>query len=342
MIRAVVAGLGYFSGFHLDAWAAHPQAALAGVCDVDAARAAQVGAQRGVPHGPDLPALLDAAEAQVVDIVAPPPAHAGLIRAALAPGRLILCQKPFCTSIGEAQALIAEAGAAGARIVIHENFRFQPWYRDIKDLLDSGQLGQVWSARFALRPGDGRGPDAYLARQPGFQTMPRLLVHETAVHFIDLFRWLLGDITAIYADLRRLNPAIAGEDAGLVLMDHAGGAQSTFDGNRLTDQVAQDPRRTMGTFELIAEGGTLSMDGNGRVTLRRFGSTQPQTIPGRPIDPASFGGGCVAALIAHVIDHLQGRGALENQARDYLPVMQACEAAYLSAHTGAKVRLDTP
>ncbi|MEO0763052.1 MAG: hypothetical protein AAFZ09_14815, partial [Pseudomonadota bacterium] len=60
---------------------------------------------------------------------------------------------------------------------------------------------------------DGQGPDAYHARQPYFQRMPRFLVHETAVHWIDTFRYLMGEAETVYADLRRLNPAIAGEDA---------------------------------------------------------------------------------------------------------------------------------
>ena len=47
---------------------------------------------------------------------------------------------------------------------------------------------------FRLRPGDGQGPRAYLDRQPYFQTMPRLLVVETAIHWIDTFRFLMGEV----------------------------------------------------------------------------------------------------------------------------------------------------
>ena len=42
--------------------------------------------------------------------------------------------------------------------------------------------------------------------------MPRLLIHETGVHYIDTFRYLFGTPTAVHADLRRCNPVIAGED----------------------------------------------------------------------------------------------------------------------------------
>ena len=95
-------------------------------------------------------------------------------------------------------------------LVVHENFRFSPWYREIRRLIEDGAIGTVYQASFRLRPGDGQGPAAYLDRQPYFQSMERFLVHETAIHFIDTFRYLLGEPESVYADLQRLNPAILG------------------------------------------------------------------------------------------------------------------------------------
>lgn len=336
MIDVAVIGLGYFSQFHLASWCDMPETRVVAATDLDAARREWAHAEFGVPVVDSVETAL-ATNPQVVDIVAPPPAHADLIRASLAPGRLIICQKPFCTSLAEAQAITAEAEAAGARLVIHENFRFQPWHRTIKSVLDSGRMGKVYSARFMLRPGDGRGPDAYLDRQPAFQTMPRLLIHETGVHFIDLFRWLFGDITALYADLRQLNPALSGEDAGTLILTHESGAQSTFDGNRLADHATDAPRRTMGDMEVVGEGGTLTLNGYGQVHFRAFGTETAEPIPLIADPDDSFGGGCVAALNAHVAAALTGRAALENEAKDYLPVIALTDLAYQSAQEGRKL-----
>ncbi|MEM6988418.1 MAG: Gfo/Idh/MocA family oxidoreductase, partial [Pseudomonadota bacterium] len=271
-LRVAVVGLGYFSQFHLDAWGRNANADLVGVCDRDADVAQRVGDERGVAAAVSLADLPDASALDVVDIVAPPVAHVPLVRAAMAPGRVIVCQKPFCESIADAVALLAEANAVGARIVIHENFRFQPWHREVQAVLQAGSLGAVYQARFYLRPGDGQGPDAYLARQPAFQSMKRFLIHETGVHFVDLFRWWFGDIDAVYADVRQLNPAIAGEDAGILIMHHASGVQSVFDGNRLADHAAVNHRRTMGELIIDGERGELRLDGNGELTLRERGS----------------------------------------------------------------------
>ena len=146
-------------------------------------------------------------------------------------------------------------------------------------VIGEGTLGTIQNMNFRLRTGDGQGPRAYLDRQPYFQTMPRLLVHETAVHWIDTFRYLLGDVSSVYADLRRLNPAIKGEDAGLILMDHSSGAQSLFDGNRHLDHAAKNHRLTLGEATLEGTKATLSLTGDGALHLRKFNSLTGDVLP---------------------------------------------------------------
>ena len=170
--------------------------------------------------------------------------------------------------------------------------------------------------------------------------MKRLMIHETGVHFVDLFGWLFGEVTKVYADLRRLNPAIAGEDAGLLVLNHASGAQSVLDGNRLSDHATDNPRRTMGEMLIEGEKGSLRLDGFGQLWFRAFGQGEEVSVPlVADVDEGSFGGGCVAALIQHVVAAARGDGRLENRAREYLSVLRVSEAAYRSASSGKKIVL---
>lgn len=340
-LKVAVIGLGYFSTFHMNAWAARTDAKLVGAADPHFERRVHAKATWDVDVFETAEQLLAEHDPDIVDLVVPPPAHAALIERATRPGRILICQKPFCQSLKEAQSVAELASAAGVTLIVHENFRFQPWYRMIKEIIESGRLGTIYQARFTLRPGDGRGADAYLSRQPAFRTMPRLLIHETGVHFVDLFRWLFGDITAVYADIRQRNNAIQGEDTGVFVLDHVGGTQSTFDGNRLLDHVTDNPRRTMGEMVIEGESGTVTLDGHGIVRYRPFGAGTfievPRTLR---VDEVSFGGGCVAALIDHVVEAAAGLRPFENPAEDYLPVIRAVDAAYASAASGTKIRLD--
>ena len=194
------------------------------------------------------------------------------------------------------------------------------------------------NATFRLRPGDGQGPRAYLDRQPYFQQMERFLIHETAVHWVDTFQFLFGPARAVYADLRRINPAIAGEDAGHVIFDH-GAVRALFDGNRHLDHVADNLRRTMGEAQIEGSEGVLTLRGDGSVTRRAFGTADSHTV--LPPDTwEGFGGDCVHALQSHVISALHGGTPLENEARDYLQVIAVKDAIYASAETGRKTSLE--
>jgi len=115
-----------------------------------------------------------------------------------------VCQKPFCGNHTDAKAICKKISASQSTVVVHENFRFQPWYQAIKTELNNGSLGTVLQATFRLRPGDGQGPDAYLERQPYFRDMKNFLIHETGVHFIDVFRYLFGEPQTLSADLSSL------------------------------------------------------------------------------------------------------------------------------------------
>ncbi len=336
--RVAVIGLGYFSQFHIQAWQAIDRTDLVAVCDLDPDKTERTAHDAGVMGFADLTALLRETDPDIVDIVAPPPAHRTIIESAARADRLLICQKPFCQSVVEAEAVADLAERIGMPLIVHENFRFQPWHRDLRKRLQAGMLGQVFQAHFALRPGDGRGPDAYLSRQPAFQKMPKFLIHETGVHFIDLFGWLFGEITDVYADLRQLNPSIAGEDAGLLLMDHAGGVRTVFDGNRLSDHATDNPRRTMGELTIEGEKGCIRLDGHGRLYFRPFGKTEETNLPiESKVDDTVFGGGCVEALCKQAVAGLDGNVAFENPARKYLGVMRAVDAAYQSASTGRKI-----
>lgn len=334
-LKVACVGAGYFAGFHHDAWGRMSAAKIVGVADQDFCRAKATG-ERAFP---DLASMLAATSPDIVDIILPPPAQVQAIRMALDAGvRAIICQKPFCTSLAEAEVATQLAADAGIPLIVHENFRFQPWYRLMAAEIASGRLGDVHQASFRLRPGDGQGPRAYLDRQPYFQTMPRFLVHETAVHWIDTFRFLLGPVSAVYADLRHLNPAIEGEDAGVILFDHASGARSVFDGNRHLDHAAPNLRHTMG--EALVEGprGSLILSGDGAVSFRAFGAIAGDLL--LPASPESgFGGDCVFALQSHVVSALLDGAPLENLAEDYLAVIRIEEAIYRSAQEARKIAL---
>lgn len=338
-LRVLTIGAGYFAPFQLEAWQALG-VALVGLCDTDAERARTLAQRFGIAHtATDSAALLDQLQPDLVDIVTPPWAHAALVQLCQQRGIAAICQKPFGADWAQAQAMAQAATQSGVMLAIHENFRFTPWFRECRRLLDTGFLGDVHALSFRLRPGDGQGPQAYLDRQPAFQRMPRFLVRETAIHFIDTFRYLLGEVRAVSAVLRQINPHIAGEDAGLIVLEMERGCSALFDGNRLNDHSATNPRRTMGEMWLEGTHGVLRLDGDARLWWKPHHQTERAWAYDHGDDTA-FGGAC-RALQAHVLRHLQDGTALENSAQDYLQNLRIQEAIYQAHATGQRVVLSS-
>ena len=334
--RGVAVGAGYFSRFHYDAWPRVSGAQLVAVCDLDRARAEAVAGELRLPRVyTDAAAMLDAERPDFIDIITPPHTHSALMTLAAERGVHALCQKALAPAFDEAVAIVETAERAGIRFMVHDNFRFQPWHRELRRLIDAGTIGRLHSISCRTRMGDGWQPDAYLARQPYFRTMPQLLVYETGVHFIDVFRYLAGEVRSVFARLRRLNADIAGEDTGLVVFEFANGAQGLWDANRYNESMVADPRYTFGEFALEGDRGSVRLDEEGRMSIHRLGegiSEHAYTHERR-----GFAGDCVRTTMQHFVDGLRAGTAFETDGRCYLKTLAVQEAVYASAASGVPV-----
>ena len=223
--------------------------------------------------------------------------------------------------------------------MIHENWRWQPWYREMKRQLDAGAIGELYSISVRMRMGDGWPENAYLARQPFFRDYPRLLIYETGVHFLDTFRFLGGEITSIYARLQQRNPVIKGEDAGQVVCGFASGATAVLDASRYNEADTADARYTFGTVRLDGSNGHLELDLEGGLTLKPLGEEARRIEYFH--ERRDFAGDCVHAIQRHFVDCVLNDSPFESTGEDYLKTVALVEAAYRSA-TNNQVETITP
>jgi predicted dehydrogenase len=335
-LRGVTVGAGYFSRFQHEAWSRIPEVEIVAVCDrlEDKARAVQQ--QFGIANCyTSWTEMLERERPDFFDIITPPPTHQEMCGFAASRGIHVICQKPLAPTLEEATRIVDHAQAAGIRLMVHENFRWQPWYRKIKGLQNAGTIGEFTHLHMLTRLGDGWGERAYLDRQPFFRGYPRLLIYETGVHFIDTFRYLLGEVTDVYAHLKRLNPVILGEDTGQLLLHFESGATAMWDANRYNETEAPDPRYTFGELRVDATGGHLIMDNDANIRVKKLGE------PGWNLDYThehrNFSGDCVYALQRHFVDCMLTGGEFESSGRDYLKTLQVVFAAYGSAASRGSV-----
>jgi D-apiose dehydrogenase len=335
VIRVAAAGAGYFSHIQFESWKRMANVDLVAICNRNVERAHEAAGRWDIGHVfGDFTEMLDAVEPDLVDIITPEETHLPYVAEATARKIPTICQKPLGSDLDHACQIVEAAERNATPLIIHENSRWRPWFREAARVVRDGMLGTPHSISFRLRPGDGQGEDAYLARQAFFRAMEKFLIHETGIHMIDTFRAIMGEITGVFARLRRINPVIAGEDAGYLVFEFENGATGLYDGNRCNDHAADEQRLTMGDMWLEGSDGTLRLDGWGRLWWRPHLKPEEEHAYDWEND-GTFGAGCVHALQSHVIRHLREGTSLENTGREYLRSIAVEEAAYQSAEAGS-------
>lgn len=261
-LRVALAGLGFFSQFHVDAWRRlEPEHVLVGAADPDRSRWLP-----GLPCFEGVDQLLAGTGPDILDIVTRPDSHATVAEVAFRRSVHVICQKPLAPSPEESRRLVESAERAGVRLLVHDNWRFQPWWLAVERGLRAGICGRPFFAHFRIRVGDGRGSQPF-PDQPYFATMPRFLFYETAIHHIDCARFLFGEVADARAVRSHVRTDIAGEDLGAALLTMESGVVVVIDGNRWTAAPAVNPALGTAVVEgtegvlTVAEDGIVSRDG---------------------------------------------------------------------------------
>ena len=143
-LKGVMIGAGYFAQFHAEGWSRTSGAAIAAVADATPGRAGEFAAKWNMARADvDVAEMLDREKPDFVDIVTRPEAHLSLTELAASKGIHVICQKPMAPSWQDCLAMVAACKRAGVRLLIHENWRWQPWYRETKRVMDRGALHAV-------------------------------------------------------------------------------------------------------------------------------------------------------------------------------------------------------
>jgi D-apiose dehydrogenase len=322
-LRVGLAGAGWVSAHHLDAWReVADRAVVVAIADPNRAAAAARAAQFAIPAVYDsVEAMLDGEALEALDIAVPRELHAPLCRLAAERGLAILCQKPLAPTYEEAVALVDEIGGR-VRLMIHENWRFRPHYRRIRAWLDDGRIGEVGTAVMTILTA-GLLPDAggalpALVRQPMLARLERMLLMEVMIHHVDTLRFLLGPLVLEGARLGKRTAAIRGEDRVSLLLRGEGGAAVSLIGDFLAHG---HPPAQRDRLEILGSAGAILLAED---RLRLTGATSEDVA----LDLDANYAASYRAAITHFVDRLRDGGAFETDPADNLETLKLVEAAY--------------
>lgn len=334
---------------HLPALTGMAGARVVGVFDADDSTRTAAARRWGVPVVDTADALFAVAP-DVVIVGTPPDSHGRYCLRAIAAGAHVICEKPFASSVAEADAILAAARAAGVGVVVNHDFTEMPIFRAVRDEVDrhgGPVLVQVWQLM-----------DLPPWREPGWRG--RLLqrtLYEAGTHLVDFVMTLFGEKPAsVQATTSSCGVREGQSDAvALVTLEFSRGRLAQIVQNRLCKGETQ-------YFEVRADTAAASVrasfGGRARVLAGLFRSTRPRVraefgasglawretgnvrrvLASNPKEP-----GVVATrrIFEGALDAFR-RGieppASGRQGREVLEVIAAC---YHAAATGRRVMLDS-
>jgi len=243
-VRFGLVGLGWAArSFQLPALKQVPGAVLVGGCDTSLEQRTSFERETGVETYGDLDELLERAAPDVVVVATLPDSHATLCIRALESGAHVVCEKPFVSSVEEANRVLAAASAAGRAIAVNHEFREKPIFKAVKNSIGSPDVGQlvfcqIWQL-MDLAPWNE--PVAWRA------AMPNRTLFEGGVHLVDLLIHLFGS---------RPEAVFARHSSGLSDADRTGDA----DAIHLVTLEFPEGRLAQITINRLSQGGTRYVD----------------------------------------------------------------------------------
>jgi predicted dehydrogenase len=334
-LRGGLIGCGFFAINHLHAWRGVEGASIVALCDRDPNRLAIAGDPFEIASRySDAEAMLGREKLDFVDIATTVSSHRPLVEMAARHGVAVICQKPFASSMADANAMVAACRDADVPLMVHENFRWQSAIQTVGGIVGRGEIGAPFWGRVSFR-------SAYdvFSGQPYLATGERFIIEDLGIHILDIARFLFGDVVALTARTRRVNPAIRGEDVATILLDHENAIASIVDCSYATRLAVEPFPETL--IEIDGSEGSLRLSQgyqlvvtNGRGVHRR--DVSPPLLPwaSRPWHNIQES---VQAIQQHWVDCLRERREPATSGRDNLKTLALVEAAYQSAATLRKV-----
>ncbi len=152
-IRVGIIGVGNVLNQYLDKVGVHPDVDVVALADVNAEAVASRAAEYGIPKALSPDELLADPEVELVLNLTPPKLHAPVSLKAIAAGKHVLSEKPFATSLAEAQEILDAAAKAGVKVGSAPTTFLGSGMQTSRKLIDDGWIGRPVAAfaSFACR-----------------------------------------------------------------------------------------------------------------------------------------------------------------------------------------------
>ena len=300
-----------------------PKGRLVAVCDLDAARADKLAARHHVPAYRDFRRMMEERgnEIDVVCVLTESGRHAEHTTALAPYGKHLIVEKPMALMLEDADRMIAACDAAGIKLFIVKQNRYNLPVRKLREALDAGRFGKLVMGTTRVR---WCRRQAYYdqASWRGTWALDGGVFANQASHHVDLLQWFLGRPTSVFAQGRTALAKIEAEDTGAAIISFENGALGVIEAT-----TATRPADLEGSVSVLGEKGAVEIGGFAANRIKTWKFEEPAPDDKEVVEkfhenpPNVYGFGHIAYLehvvdaVMHgapsLVDGLEGRKSLE-------------------------------
>lgn len=210
-------GTGWWSTLQIPAWKEVGNVELVALYNRTAEKAYKAAEKYGNPKVYEDPEeLFQKEQLDFIDIITEVPAHEKFVLMAAKYKVPVICQKPMSFSYESCLKMYNACKEAGIPFFIHENFRWQLPYRNLKKVLTEDLIGKVTYAEITL----ANGGEMAFTEQPFLGQLPHFIFMDMGPHVFDTSRFLFGEPKSLYANALKTYDYIAGENLMSALLKY--------------------------------------------------------------------------------------------------------------------------
>ncbi len=337
-LRFAIFGCGFWSQFQLGGWQELEGAECVALYNRTKSKADELAKRFGISRTYDnAEALINNETLDFIDIITDVDTHATFVELGAKNKLDVICQKPMAPDFPTARQMMKVTRDAGIKYFVHENYRWQPQFRRVKQLLDSGIIGTPFRANTQFK-----------TAFPVFETQPFLaeLEHfaltDQGSHQFDVLRYLFGEVQSIFCQIQTVHPAIRGEDVATSVLQMKSGMVCTQEISFSSLLEKEIFPQTL----LLVEGdrGSIRLDADFKISITTRKGTEKEVIPMKHYpwqtnrlkpEPPS-----IVSCNHNILQDLLGKGNAENTGNDNFQTVRLVWAAYESAKTNRVINMD--
>jgi predicted dehydrogenase len=338
-LKGAVFGCGFWSQFQVGGWKELEQVEIVALYNRTREKAERIGKMFGISQIYDDAELLlkENPELDFIDIITDVGTHPHFVKMAAEHGKNVICQKPMAPSYEQAVEMVRACNSAGVKFYVHENYRWQPQIRRLKEIIDSGVIGtpfrcnSFWNTAFPL-----------FETQPFLAGLEKFALTDQGSHQFDVLRYLFGEVKSIYCQIQTVNPTIKGEDVATSLLKMRNGMvcvqQISFSSpleKEVFPQVLLVIEGNRGSVRLDA-GYNFAVTAGGKTTYEKLTMEKYwwQTERLEPEPPS------IVACNKDILNDMLGNKKAEITGADNFETVKLVWAAYKSAESGQNINMD--